>query len=196
MGARNDSRWLSGGVPDPAYLLTLSLLSSTPAMEHARSPLTGTPFRFDGCSLRLPCELFLIVTLELVSDWCVETYYNFWHFVRYTIEIIFRIWRRQFSTLRSITNSIRTFSFFLEKDRSANNYSSLPKERRDFPTFLGVYRSLPRESTFPLLSRPQISRYLYSHANLDKLRFDKLPDIFDLQAASPLPYLSRLIYFP
>lgn len=48
MGARNDSRWLSGGVPDPTYLLTLSLLSSTPAMEHARSPLTGTPFRSTG----------------------------------------------------------------------------------------------------------------------------------------------------
>ena len=62
-GARNDSRWLSGGVPDPTYLLTLSLsfslspLSSTPAMEHARSTVhyRGTPFRSTAVWGRFDC---------------------------------------------------------------------------------------------------------------------------------------------
>lgn len=119
-----------------------------------------------------------------------------------------------FFTLQSITidhetgvgnylyeiQSVRFFFLFLHSSANKMERTELfsPGKARFSHVFRGgrgVYRSLPRESTFPLLSRPQISRYLYSQPPTRTwTTFDKLPDIFDLQGV-PLAYLSRLIYF-
>lgn len=156
--------------------------------------INGNTFSFDGVVLIAPRVIFNhYIRIGFSRVWKLI---RLWHGSKLFLESDVERFSTSYDRLRILEFNPYFYSL-LEKNRSTNNYSSLPKERRDFPTFLGgVYRSLPRESTLPLLSRPQISRYLYSHANLDNLRFDKLPDIFDLQGASPLPYLSRLIYFP
>lgn len=119
-GARNDSRWLSGGVPDPTYLLTLSLslfLLSRPPLRwntHAVQSITGEHlFVRRLCGVALIAFRVIFNHYELVSHVCEWNWQSYLTLVFCPIrakrsKIIFR---RSFFFLQSITIDPRNWSW-------------------------------------------------------------------------------------